>query len=232
MNLFYFQLLDARKAYLEGEEAKHCVRVLRKKPGDRLIGVDGKGRKYNAVISGLGKNRVDLDLVESEEEWGEHGFRIELAISVLRKPDRLEWLAEKAVELGITHLRPLVTKRTVKPNLRLERLERIMISALKQCKRSRLPEVLPPQSLAEYLDEPFEGLSLIGWMEGALPVRDQEAAMQAHGAIRFLVGPEGGFDESEVEAARAAGFIRWRRFQCGHRLIKSCDWFTVALCVG
>lgn len=206
MNLFYFHVQSAGEAVLLEEEARHCIRVLRKKKGDDLFGVDGKGNMYKSRITGLGKNRVELKLIEKYDNWGEHPYEIVLGISVLRQADRMEWVIEKAVELGATRIQPLISKRTVKPGVRMARLQKILISAMKQCKRSRLPELNEPIALADFIEEPFEGISIVGWCEEESPLEKIADSLKGDQPIRLLIGPEGGFSQEEVEAAKDCGF--------------------------
>ena len=152
MNFYYFTQVTEDTARLEGEEARHCVKVLRKKRNDDVLGIDGKGNQYLGRITDMGKGWVELILVEKNTGFGEHPYHIEVALSPLRLPDRFEWFLEKGVELGCTHISHVITTHTVKPNLRMARLERIMIAALKQCMRSQLPHLADPQRLIVCLD--------------------------------------------------------------------------------
>ena len=205
MNLYHITNIQGREALLEGEEAKHCMKVLRKKRGDEIYGIDGKGMYHGGRILDLGKGWVKLGLVEQIKEWGEHAYKIEIAISPLRLADRMEWVVEKSVELGATHITPVITRRTVKAKLRLSRLERIMVAAMKQCMRSRLPILSEPIEFSTFLDQ-AEGLKLMG--SGAAPAHliHQAEAIKASNTITILVGPEGDFTDEEVEAAKATGF--------------------------
>lgn len=209
MNLFYFFLKNSDFASIKGEEARHCVRVMRQKVGDRVYGIDGEGVMYSGKIVGLGKDLVEVALRERTKEWGEHPYKVCLAISPLRQADRFEWLVEKAVELGVTEVVPVITRRTVKARIRMDRLGRIMQAALKQCKRSRLPVLFEPEPISHYLErvQGVDSLRLMGWCEEETETlgAHMEAAAAAQ-RVDLLVGPEGGFDVREVEAGRTAGF--------------------------
>lgn len=205
MNPFYLSQVKERQALLEGEEARHCIKVLRFKRGDQVVGVDGKGNMYIASIRDLAKNEVHLDLVEKHEEWGEKNPRIILLASPLHKPDRFEWLVEKAVELGVNEIRPFIGKHTVKPSLRLDRLQRIMISALKQCQRSRLPEIHKPEKLSKVLDQVDANFGIFAQASEAATLHDHREIISKSDPIMLAIGPEGDFAPEEIELLREQG---------------------------
>lgn len=206
MNLFYIEKETENKGWLYGDEARHAIRVLRKKPGDRIYGIDGEGGYYESRVEALGKDQVELALLRKEENYGEHNWEIEVAISPLRLTDRFEWLVEKAVELGADSVVPVLCTHTVKPSLKQGRLERIMKAALKQCKRSRLPKLHEPIPISEWLEEREEALRLIATCESSEPLAGfKDSIIQAQ-KIRILIGPEGDFSSGEVEQALEAGF--------------------------
>lgn len=206
MTPFYFAETEGLRVILLDDEAKHCVRVMRFGKGDSVIGVDGNGRMHKAMIDEIRKDRVELVITETVENWGEHGLELSLAVSPLHKPDRLEWLVEKAVELGVTEIRPILCAHTVKKGFRADRMERIMVAGMKQCMRSRLPRLGEPVPLADLLEEDFDGLGLLGWCEAEKHLSQWEANMMEASTIRFLIGPEGDFSEEEVRAAESRGY--------------------------
>ena len=132
MTPFYIHKIEGNQAWLDGKEARHCTKVMRKKAGDTIIAIDGKGFMHVSRIKTMGKNALELEILESHENWGEKSQRVVLCISPLHKVDRLEWLIEKGVELGVTDFILYIGKHTVKTGFRLDRLERIMAAALKQ----------------------------------------------------------------------------------------------------
>ena len=206
MNLFYIEIENEFSGFLEGDEARHAIRVMRKKPGDRIYGIDGKGFYYETRVEALGKDRVSLKLLERVAEYGEHPWQFEVAISPLRLTDHFEWLVEKAVELGATRIWPVLCDRTVKPSLKFRRLERIMKAALKQCKRSRLPILEEPLELDDWLETGFEDLNLIASCESSSPLSNLSEQLRGAEKVRILIGPEGDFTDREVELAQGLGF--------------------------
>jgi len=206
MTPFVFSEIQGRTAYLRGDEAKHCQKVMRKRKGEDVIGIDGKGWMYRAMIVGQGKGEVELEILDREEHWGEKKQQIQLLVSPLHKPDRFEWLVEKAVELGVNSIVPYVGKHTVKTGVRIDRLERIAMAALKQSMRSRLPEIGLPVAFEDALEEVNGDIRLVGHGPSGLPMAAQMGRLGTAGSCTILVGPEGDFAEEELEMALAAGF--------------------------
>lgn len=207
MTPFYIRQGAGDTAYLDGEEAQHSTKVLRKKVGDEIVGVDGHGEMLLCRVRALGKGVVELEVMERHSEWGEKPQRITLLVSPLHKPDRLEWLVEKSVELGVTDIRPYLGKHTVKTGFRADRLERIMIAALKQCMRSRLPQLHLPMPLQAALSNSSSDLQLIASAESTQHVQDLGIDWNSHvNSVSILVGPEGDFSQEELSLANARGF--------------------------
>ena len=207
MTPFYISQSDSKTAFLLGEEARHCVKVMRKKTGDHIIGVDGKGNMLVGKIVGMKKQLVELKVLEQKSEWGEKSQQIYLLVSPLHKADRFEWLLEKATELGVTHILPYVSKHTVKTGIRLDRLERIMVSAMKQCMRSRLPKLEEVQMLEDAILAIDAEVRLMGHGPTGQPFSEVGPAIAKASSIAILVGPEGDFAEQELQFAQEAGFL-------------------------
>jgi 16S rRNA (uracil1498-N3)-methyltransferase len=138
---------------LQGEEAHHCIRVLRYSLDDQIDTIDGKGNKYLCRIDSASKKEVALTVLQKETDWGEPPYNLLLGISPLRLRDRFETAIEKSIELGVSGIVPLQCSRTVKKGLKTERLHKIAISAIKQCKRSRIPAISNLEKLDHYIAE-------------------------------------------------------------------------------
>lgn len=207
MTPFYISEIQGNTGILLGEEARHCVKVLRLKVGDQVVAVDGKGNMFQGEIERLGKERVEFSLDQRTQDWGEHGRRIRVWASPLHKADRFEWLVEKAVELGATEICPYLSIRTVKTGFRVDRMERIAIAATKQCKRSRTPIVHEPVPLALALADTSADLRLIAWMQASAPLTEVQEKVASTQFVDLFIGPEGGFSDEEAESALAAGLV-------------------------
>ncbi len=194
-------------AVLTGDEAKHCIRVLRARVGDRITVFDGEGRSAPAEIVSLSKDTATLRLGSVSRE-PEPTVEIVLAQAVL-KGKAMDLLLQKAVELGVHVIQPLVTRHAVvQPGEgKEEKWRRTVLEACKQCGRSRVPEVRPVLALDAWLADESAGLRLVASLApGAGPMRELVAGSDPGGRAVALVGPEGDFSPEEIESALAAGF--------------------------
>ena len=203
-------------AILEGEEARHLAAVMRATVGDRVVLFDGGGAEFDAEVLALKKHQVELSIVERRELSRELAGELTLAVA-LPKGDRQKWLVEKATELGVKKLVPLVSERGVAQPVEaaLERLRRTVIEASKQCGRNRLLSIVSPERAIDFFSQqPAEALRWVGDVEGVPPA---QALSPAAGAVVIAIGPEGGFSAAERNAAVAAG---WQRVSLGRRILR------------
>jgi 16S rRNA (uracil1498-N3)-methyltransferase len=204
------------RALLTGDEARHLIAVMRGKVGDEINVFDGSGAEFAARITAIGKQAVELAIIERRELSRELDFALTLAVA-LPKGDRQKWLVEKATELGVTRIIPLVTERGVaQPTAAaLDRLQRSVIEASKQCGRNRLMEISPPLSAADcFATAPAAAARLI-----AEPGGQPLAALAAGDGLEMIaaIGPEGGFSPDEIAAAKNAG---WKAVSLGNRTLR------------
>lgn len=195
------------QARLDGDEARHLSRVRRVQIGDRVTLFDGQGGAAIAEVAEVGRDRVDLRIIEVGGLDRSHSGPLVLATAV-PKGDRFDWLVEKATELGVTRLVPLITERSaVDPrSAKLDRLRRVVIEASKQSGRDRLMDLDPPTPLATWLRGGAGGL-------GSLVLAHPSGSRLADGprldmgrGVAVMIGPEGGFTDAEVEEATRAGY--------------------------
>ncbi|MCE9631975.1 MAG: 16S rRNA (uracil(1498)-N(3))-methyltransferase [Planctomycetia bacterium] len=196
----------AGRAVLEGDEARHLVRVLRGKVGDLVRVFDGSGVEWPARVMAIGRDEVTLELDEPLSVAVAAAPPLTLAVA-LPKGDRQKWLVEKLTELGVARLVPLVTLRGVAEATpgALERLRRGVLEACKQSGRNTLMEIGEPRTIAEILRERPATVRMLVADPGAAPL---DAADAAATAAIALVGPEGGFAAEELAALDAAGVVR------------------------
>ena len=209
-------------ARLEGEEAHHLIHVMRARPGTEVVVFDGSGAEWQARVARLGRSDIELELLSRYEVNRE--LAVDLSLSVaLPKGDRQRWLVEKAVELGVRRVTPLVTERGVAQPIEkaLSRLRRTVIEASKQCGRNRLMEITTPVSAVEYLASPTiaETLRAMADPSGRRTLSDLLANSNwtASKPIVFAVGPEGGFSEQELSVAATNG---WPVIGLGPRILR------------
>jgi 16S rRNA (uracil1498-N3)-methyltransferase len=202
--------LDLGPVRLSGPEAHHLAVVCRLRAGDRICLFNGDGREYRAVIASADKRQVSLEVEAADAPARERPFPLEVA-APLPKGDRAQFLVEKLTELGVTTFVPLTTRRSVSREAKLERLERYVIEASKQCGRNVLMRVLPYADWESYCRrEDLPAMRLLAHVGGT-------EDLPAGQAMAAAVGPEGGFTEEEVEGARQAG---WRVVGLGPRVLR------------
>jgi 16S rRNA (uracil1498-N3)-methyltransferase len=202
---------------LEGDEWRHLSRVRRLGPGAAVEIFDGEGFATSAVVTALGNDWVDLEVIGDPLPDRVAPCRITLATAV-PKGERFDWLVEKATELGVDRLVPIVTERSVvDPRAtKLDRLRRTIVEASKQCGRNRLMVLEQPVAWPVWLSRPSAtALRLVAHPTG-LPPRCWPQAEHG-GEAALAIGPEGGFTDREVEAARAAG---WHLASLGSTLLR------------
>lgn len=207
--------IGSERAVIDGPEAHHLLHVMRSKVGDQVVLFDGSGWEFSASVAKLGRSSVELDVLSRADVNRELPFELTLGVA-LPKGDRQRWLIEKAVELGVTRVVPLITQRGVaQPNATaLDRLRRAVVEASKQCGRNRLMTIEAPSQLADYVLAD----SSIGRRWIAHPDGESQSVLAAADSPAFLaIGPEGGFTDEEVVAALAAN---WQLINLGPRTLR------------
>jgi 16S rRNA (uracil1498-N3)-methyltransferase len=210
-------------AIIDGQELAHLGRVLRLRAGDAVTLFDDSGREHDAVIDSLTESRGELTILRSYETGRDPALPITLAVG-LTKGEKLDFVVEKATELGVRSIVPLVTERVViraeRYRGKQERWEKIIFEAVKQCGRARVPEILPVCDFRELIDQPrTETLKIIFWEKET--DRSLQQIFDAHRAPKALllaIGPEGGFATEEAKAAASKNFLT---VQIGRRILRA-----------
>lgn len=205
MHLFYVPDLTGNEILLDETESKHAVRVLRLKRGSRVNLVDGKGGFYAAEITDDHAKACRLTVLESTSGFGKRHCYLHLAIAPPKSIDRFEWFLEKATEIGIDEITPLLTEHSERKHLKPERLEKILVSAMKQSVKAYLPKLNRLTSFPEFLHTVEEENRFVAHCyEGEKP--HLKNYVNSGENIVVLVGPEGDFSAGEVAAAKGKGF--------------------------
>lgn len=204
MQLFYSTLIEANHITLEGEEARH-VQVLRKRPGDPIQVVDGKGTLYRTEIDELEKKRCILTIKERVSDFGKLPFRLGIAIAPTKNIARLEWFLEKTTEIGITDIYPILCDRSERKQIRMDRLAKILVSAMKQSVKGFLPRLHPLQKISSFLPEMAHwSQTLIAHCEEGEKVGISDI-YRASSDVLILIGPEGDFSHTEIDRVLEQG---------------------------
>ena len=204
---------------LEPGPSRHLARVLRMRVGDSLILFDGRGGQYPATIHALDRNSVVASLGDFDATERESGLRLQLGIA-LSRGERMDWVIQKATELGVSSIALLVSERTEvrlkdeREQKKLRHWQQVAISACEQCGRNLLPQILPPQSLAQWVNAAQADVRLV-----LHPLADNTNPGSGRPAsVALLVGPEGGLSPAEVDAAVQSGFSS---LQLGPRIMRT-----------
>lgn len=206
MQIFYSAEVKNGSALFSREESGHCLRVLRLRTGDRLTFTDGKGTLYEGFISNGDPNGMTVTVTSERSDPTLRGYRLQIAISPLKNDDRLEWFIEKAVETGIDVITPVICSRTEKKRIRRERLEGIMLAAMKQSARCLLPRLEETVNLDGFLAQAGEGKKIIATCDPSFERIAIPEAFDRGDDVTILIGPEGDFTPDEVRSAISAGY--------------------------
>jgi 16S rRNA (uracil1498-N3)-methyltransferase len=211
MDYFYVKLEDvtSHELILRGDESKHLVRVLRKNVGDRIFVTDGNEMMYQAVIAEIGKTETRCTIAAIHRKYNESSLDVTLAVSLLKNPARFDYLVEKTTELGVRTILPISCERTIAHNEKHDRLEKIALSAMKQCGRSWLPRIQSLQSFKSLLENSSHYPLKVILHEKTDSLHSIASELKLHDDLHSLivvVGPEGGFTEEEESSAIRAGF--------------------------
>jgi 16S rRNA (uracil1498-N3)-methyltransferase len=206
MHIFYIQNITGNIAKLDETDSRHCVRVLRMKTGDSVSMTDGKGGFYEGIIDSVNPLAVTVEIIKNEQNYGLKDYYLHVAIAPTKNIDRFEWFIEKAAEIGINEITPLLCQRSERKNLRIDRLEKILVSAIKQSIKAYLPVLNPMTGFDEFISESMKGNKYI-----ALCSNDKRNDLirtdNQWRTFTILVGPEGDFSKKEIESALKNGFI-------------------------
>jgi 16S rRNA (uracil1498-N3)-methyltransferase len=207
MQLFYAPEIDSQQKYiLSVEESVHCITVLRYKAGQHLRLTDGKGYMYDAVIDGAAKKFVTVTVIGSQKVLPDRSYRLHIAIAPTKSIERFEWFVEKATEIGIDEITPIVTEKSERKTVRIDRLEKIAIAAMKQSIKAYLPRINPLSGFSEFMqNHPLDRDKFIAYCNEYDRPLLQTSYTRGRDAV-VLIGPEGDFSRREIENATDLGF--------------------------
>lgn len=227
MELFYSRDIALGGTVLPADESNHCVRVLRHRAGDRIDVVDGTGNRYLCEIEEADPRGVRFRILERQEGFGSHPYRLQMAVAPPKNIDRFEWFAEKATEIGVDIITPLFGENSERKVFKPERVERILVSAAKQSHKGAIPSLEPAVTVREFLsahagDDALrcicycddtaslgvEKRPLTEVLREAFPPRTDAASPgSAARPVILMIGPEGDFSRAEIAQAVASGWL-------------------------
>jgi 16S rRNA (uracil1498-N3)-methyltransferase len=207
MQLFYNPRLDnsASQFVLGPEESNHIVKVLRKKEGDKLLITNGKGYIFEAKIILADAKKCKAQITTTTKKH-RNMYWFHLAVAPTKSNERFEWFLEKATEIGVDEITPIICERSERKIVKSERMQKVMQSAMKQSLQAYLPKINPAIGYKEFIDNAREGLLFIAHCS-----EDEKLELKRRVApdkdITILIGPEGDFSPSEIENAYENGFL-------------------------
>lgn len=205
MQLFYAPELQGDHYTLEEQESRHVIRVLRMKPGDIISLTDGAGNLYTAKLINDDARRCEVRIIDIKKEYGKRHYHIHLAVAPTKNINRFEWFLEKATEIGIDEITPLICQRSERKAVKSERLIKVVTAAVKQSVKAYHPVLHEPESFKDFLSNDQEGEKYIAYVEkGEHPSLKSLYSIGKQATI--LIGPEGDFSPEEVSMAIDYGY--------------------------
>lgn len=207
MQLFYNPLLDnsAAQFTFSEEESKHIVKVLRKKEGDILHITNGKGYLFEAKIIDAVNKKCKAEIVHADKKH-QKMFWFHMVVAPTKMNDRFEWFLEKATEIGVNEITPIICENSERKVIKIERMEKLIQSAMKQSLQAFLPKLNAPISYKEYISKTHKGLLFIAHCEDE-EKSDLKRRVAADKDVTVLIGPEGDFSKTEIKQAYEKGFL-------------------------
>lgn len=215
MEIFYSNDIKGDIITLSEQESSHCIRVLRNRRGSQVKVSGGDGNLYLCEIEDDNPARASLRILSIEGGFGRHNYYLHIAIAPTKNIDRFEWFLEKATEIGIDDITPLLCDHSERKVLKSEREERVIVAAAKQSLKGVLPTLHPLTDAGEFIAQSagFDGVKLIAYCDSELidaagtAVKRVPISEALSPRAMVLIGPEGDFSLPEIQAAAAAGFI-------------------------
>ena len=211
MEVFYSRDFVSGICTLPEEESAHCVKVMRHREGDEIFVIDGEGTLYTCRLTDASSKAAQAQIIKVEPDWGAHPYFLQMAVCPTKNLDRYEWFAEKATEVGLDMISPVIGEHSERKIFKTERLRRILLSASKQSLKGAVPQVEEPISVKDFiLSVPEDSVKLICCcFEGQVPRTSVNDALEGNingRRIIVLIGPEGDFSREEVALAVDHGF--------------------------
>lgn len=209
MQLFYTTNIEGNIAQLPPEEAMHCVKTLRKKVGDAINLVDGKGHFYKGNIIATGKKSCTIAIESSYKERKYRTTHLHIAIAPTKNISRLEWFLEKATEIGIDEITPILCKRSERKNIRLDRLEKVLVAAMKQSLKATVPTINDLTDFESFVNSTASDNKTARFIAHCLEGNNihLKDRLQSVENTVILIGPEGDFTPEEVDVCLKKSYL-------------------------
>ncbi len=197
MNLFIADQIDHHEAVLTGEEAQHCVKVLRLQTGDTIHLTDGKGTLFTGIIKTVA-NKQCVVQITAKKAGIKHPYQLHIAIAPTKNISRFEWFLEKAVEIGVDEITPIICAHSERKHIQFERALKIIRSAVKQSLHTHIPVLHPQASLQEMISDPDDQLNIAAHYHSQNKQLAEWMDIK-RSRYKILIGPEGDFSADEIK---------------------------------
>jgi 16S rRNA (uracil1498-N3)-methyltransferase len=204
MDIFYKADIEGDKIILDQKESMHCIKVMRYRIGDHIRIIDGVGGYYEAEIIDENPKACRVLVVSKQENFEALPYELHIGIAPTKNMDRFEWFVEKATEIGITSITPLLCQRSERKNLRIDRLEKVMIAAAKQSVKASFPKIHELIRFEDWIKERDINSGLIAHCMEGEKEEIWNAKLSSNTCI--IIGPEGDFTTEELNIALSNGF--------------------------
>jgi 16S rRNA (uracil1498-N3)-methyltransferase len=205
MYLFYVPSLDVQDCFLTDEESRHCIKVLRLQKDDLIEVVDGKGNFYHAKITFPDPKKTRFAILKTQHEFGKRNHYLHIAVAPTKNIERLEWFIEKATEIGIDEITPILCQHSERKIINHDRLNKVITSAIKQSLKAYHPQLNQLTSLSSLIKTSTEAQKWIAHCAEGEKVSLKEALVPQNKYL-ILIGPEGDFSPQEINIALENGF--------------------------
>lgn len=206
MQIFYAPEINGDSHKLDENESKHIIRVLRMVKGNNVRLIDGKGNLYEGVIENPDQKSCSIRITGVTKDFEKRNYGLHIAISPLKNTERFEWFVEKSVEIGINEITPLICKNSEKQSVKPERINNIIISAMKQSLKAIGTKLNTPLNFDDFIRSNNKGNGMIAHCNVSFNrSKISDTYTKGENAI-ILIGPEGDFSCEEIESATAKGF--------------------------
>ncbi len=207
MQLFYNAEIQNTDTFFQfdKEESKHIIKVLRKKGGDTIFITDGKGNLFHAEITLESEKKCEVKIIKIDV-FESKNYHLHIAIAPTKINDRLEWFLEKATEIGIDEISPIICDHSERKTFKIDRAVKIIQGAMKQSNQFYLPQINEPISFNDFIKKETNSTKFIAHCEENKKDLFKNS-FQAHQNILILIGPEGDFSTKEIEIALKNNFI-------------------------
>jgi 16S rRNA (uracil1498-N3)-methyltransferase len=201
MQLYYHPSIDEKTTsfYFDKEESKHLIRVLRKSTGDSIQITNGKGLFFKGELINSDEKKCQISVIHIEKNEKHWPYYLHIAIAPTKMNDRMEWFIEKATEIGVDEITPVICSRSERKEIKTERLVKVAVSAMKQSLKCTLPKINEPISFINFIKKNPDGIRLIAHCEESN--KTELNKLEKKEKYTVLIGPEGDFSAAEIDLA-------------------------------